>query len=727
MPSTSPALTRLRKLIAQTWGYRTLRPLQEQAMQAALDHRDSLVVLPTGGGKSLCYQAPALLATEEVTVVVSPLIALMKDQVDALAALGVEAVQLNSTISERDYTNAVRDLRRGSVRLLFVSPERLALDGFRKYLASLNVRTFAIDEAHCISHWGHDFRPEYRQLASLREWFPEASVHAYTATATESVRKDIIEQLGLRDPEVMVGSFDRPNLTYRVVPRAGKKGFLPQVLEVLTRHKGEAGIVYCISRKGVDDLTAELRQNGFPCMPYHAGMSGEERAASQEAFRSGKCDLVVATVAFGMGIDRSDIRFVLHTGMPKSVEHYQQEAGRAGRDGLEAECVLLTSAQDRMVWKRIIEKSAEEGGATAEYVSASLRQLQAMAGYCQSVRCRHKLLVEHFGQTLEGEGCQACDVCLGDVEVEPESQVIAMKVLSCVARVKEGFGVKHVVAILRGERSEGVLRRGHDQLSTFGLLKEYPEKQLADWVRQLVSAGLLEQAGDDYPILKLNAASWAVMKKERAVRLQKAGGPAPRSKAETASWEGVDRGLFHELRALRLELASARQVPPYAIFNDDTLRELARLRPTNATRLRAVRGVGEHKLRDLGEKFMAVIRAYCTKHRIAADQGAAADPNRAAFDLFARGAGLDDVAAELKRSRATVVDQLCTFIRQEKPETIRPWVGDAVYRRVTAAAKQAGGADRLGPIISSLGGDVPYEEVKLVATHLKAVGTAAGE
>ena len=377
---------RLLDIIRKHWGYDSLRPLQEEAMMAALSGRDSLVVMPTGGGKSLCFQAPALLR-ESVTVVVSPLISLMKDQVDGLRECGVAAGQLNSSQSLEDLRSVERGVLRGEIRLLFVSPERLVTARCREFLAQAGVKTFAIDEAHCISHWGHDFRPEYRQLRTLREEFPDSSVHAYTATATPQVRRDIAEQLGLRDPLVLVGDFDRPNLTYRVLPRQDE---MRQVLDVVERHRGEAGIIYCIRRKDVDSLADKLRRRGLNALAYHAGLTPEERREAQEAFANEKCDLVVATVAFGMGIDRSNVRFVLHTAMPKSVEHYQQESGRAGRDGLEAECVLLYSGSDYMTWKSMLASSTSE----IEHRESMQRHLHDMDRYASGATCRHRALVE---------------------------------------------------------------------------------------------------------------------------------------------------------------------------------------------------------------------------------------------------------------------------------------------------------------------------------------------
>jgi ATP-dependent DNA helicase RecQ len=605
-PRPDPVSRELKDVIARHWGFSALRPLQERAMRAVLAGRDSLVVMPTGGGKSLCYQAPATLRESETTVVVSPLIALMKDQVDGLLASGIPAVQIDSSQTDAERAGFLRGLKQRAVRMVFVSPERLTLSGFQRVLQQANVRTFAIDEAHCISHWGHDFRPEYRQLQQLREMFPAASFHAYTATATERVRADIITQLGLKNPDVLVGDFDRPILTYRVLPKHEMRN---QVLEVLGRHKGEAGIIYCIRRKDVDDLTEWLRARGHAALPYHAGMSADDRQASQDAFAEERCDLIVATVAFGMGIDRSNIRFVMHTGIPKSIEHYQQEAGRAGRDGLEAECVLLYSGGDFMTWKKVTEKSAHESGAGPDFLRNALAHLEEINAYGRVAVCRHKTLVEHFGQSFAPDNCKACDVCLGDVETDPDAVVTAQKILSCVARVKESFGIGHVVSVLRGENTEKVRKFGHDQLSTYGLLRDMSAGQLKDWIHQLLGQGVLVQSDGEYPLLRLNPASWEVMARKRTVRLLRPKKKArpERSLIEVESWEGIDSTLFDRLRGVRRVLAVERQVPAYLIFSDATLREMCKLHPKTREQLRRVTGVGETKLRDFGDKFLEVL------------------------------------------------------------------------------------------------------------------------
>jgi ATP-dependent DNA helicase RecQ len=743
MPADKPpTIDALKEVIVRHWGFRAFRPLQEDAMRAVLDGRDSLVVMPTGGGKSLCYQAPAVLRGG-TTVVISPLIALMKDQVDGLRACGVAAAQLDSMQSAVERTAYEMDLHQGAIQLLFVSPERLVQTDLYRVLQRIGVKTFAIDEAHCISHWGHDFRKEYRELSALREHFPGASVHAYTATATQKVREDIIAQLALRDPVVIVGNFDRPNLTYRVLPR---HELLKQVLDVLDRHRGEAGIIYCLRRKDVDDLAAALQQKKFSAMPYHAGMAPEQRQATQEAFAAEECDVVVATVAFGMGIDRSNVRFVLHTAMPKSLEHYQQETGRAGRDGLEAECVLLYSGADIISFKAMIEKSANENGADLSFLPAAYKHLDDIDRYARGAVCRHRALVQHFGQKYDTPSCNACDLCLGDTEEVPDALVVAQKILSCVARVKQNFGVNHVVGVLRGENTENVRKWRHDQLTTFALLQTHSKADVRDWVYQLIGQGVLAQQGDEYPVLKLNEASWEVMRAERGVRLiqlarRKKGERPEKSKADLASWEGVDKGLFELLRQRRRDLAAQRNVPPYVVFSDTTLRDLARQRPSSLEKMRLIYGIGDAKLKDFGQTFLTLLTDYARQHELPFDEAAAppaqTEATRTAefkmtvkherlFELFRQRLVIEDVMHQTNLKRSTVLDYLGDFIRQEKPSSIAPWVEEKVYQRVAAAARQVG-TERLKPIYLTLGEQVSYDDIRLVVAHMQATATGTPE
>jgi ATP-dependent DNA helicase RecQ len=600
-------------VLSEFWGFHTFRPLQEEAMTAILDARDSVVVLPTGSGKSLCFQAPALVEPSDpsrrLAVVVSPLIALMKDQVDGLREAGVPARCLNSAQSSNERADALRAVRSGECRLLYVSPERLVGEGgesFRGVLGAAGVRFIAVDEAHCISQWGHDFRPEYRLLGQLRADFPAASFHAFTATATVRVRHDIGIQLGLRDPIVLVGPFDRPNLTYRVLPRHDMR---QQLNIVLARHQGEAGIIYCLSRREVDELAASLAASGVRALPYHAGLSDQERHAHQDAFLDERADVVVATVAFGMGIDRPDVRFVIHAGAPRSVEHYQQEAGRAGRDGAPAECVLISSPADFLRWRSLLE-------ANGELSEGNRQHLRDIERYVASTQCRHRALVEYFGQHHDAKSCGACDWCLGELEAIPNPVVVAQKVLSCVVRTGQRFGVGHVTSVLAGQATESVLKRGHEGLSTFGLLKEWPVEDIRGFIDQLTHAGYLLRAGEPYPTVQLTAEGRDLMRGTGTCVLHRQPRRPERRRSKSSRAGAIapltgspDEALLAALRALRLSLARERHVPAYVIFHDATLVELAASRPRTLSALREVVGIGERKAATLGAQILDVIAA----------------------------------------------------------------------------------------------------------------------
>jgi ATP-dependent DNA helicase RecQ len=603
-------------VLHRVWGYSSFRPLQREAIQAVLDGRDSVVVLPTGGGKSLCFQAPALVPRgpsedgrhrrEGFALVVSPLISLMKDQVDGLRVDGVAAAYLNSSMTAGERDEVVASLREDRCRLLYVSPERLVGDGsqgFRRLLQQCDLRFIAIDEAHCISQWGHDFRPEYRQLGRLREEFPSVSLHAFTATATERVRRDIVDELGLRDPVVLVGSFDRPNLIYRVLRRGDLHR---QLLQILSRHEDEAGIVYCSSRRDVDALAEWLRGEGRRAAPYHAGLADDVRARHQEDFLDERVDIIVATVAFGMGIDRSNVRFVIHAAAPRSPEHYQQEAGRAGRDGLPSECVLIYSGADFGRWRQMLEANDE--------LTASARALlRDMERYAGGTRCRHRALAEYFGEPYARENCTACDWCLKELEPVADSTIVAQKILSCVARVRQSWGAAHVTDVLVGRASEKVLSSRHHELSTFGLLRKESGAAVRGFIEQLVAEGLLFRDGEPYPVLRLTTAGAQLLKGDSACVLYREVQP-PTSKARARGRDlapsAADPELFDVLRAVRRRLARERGVPPYVVFHDTTLREMVDRRPSTLEDLHGIYGVGVKKAADFGDAFLDAIRTF---------------------------------------------------------------------------------------------------------------------
>ncbi len=614
-PPTQPESrdTELHDTLVRYWGYREFRPLQHAAILANLEGRDSIVVLPTGGGKSLCFQMPALVGTKpRLGLVVSPLVSLMKDQVDGLVASGVPAAALNSSVTADARRQVYHDLDARRCRLLYVTPERLVGDGgpaFRQQLADWGVRFIAVDEAHCISQWGHEFRPEYRQLARLRDEFPDVSVHAFTATATQRVRDDIAQQLSLRTPDVLVGSFDRPNLVYRVRARTGLK---PQIRQVLDRHVGEAGIIYCISRREVEKLAQWLEELGHRALPYHAGLPDATRHRHQEAFLEERADVMVATVAFGMGIDRSNIRFVIHAGTPRSLEHYQQESGRAGRDGLEAECVLLYSGGDMAKWRQMLEQSGELS-------DNNRRLLREIERYAAGTRCRHRVLVEYFGQRYTRDTCEACDWCLKELERLDDATTISQKILSTVVRLDHRWGMGHVIDVLRGRSSDQITAQRHERLSTFGLLADVPIAELRGFLDQLTEQELLLRTDGPYPVLQLTDTGVAALKGQHPVELYRLPRPAPgqrrrRLDRDPSAWEGVDAGLFEALRQCRLEVARARGVPPYVVFHDNTVRDLARRRPTTPAELLDVYGIGARKAEDLGPIILDVIRDYLAEH-----------------------------------------------------------------------------------------------------------------
>jgi len=704
-------MDRLADIIQKYWGYGSFLPLQREAMACVLEGRDSVVILPTGGGKSLCFQAPAM-AVDGMAVVVSPLLSLMKDQVDALAANGVPAAKIDSTMGSRERQSVHEAIQYGEVKLLYVSPERMAQPAFTDYLKTAGVSFLVVDEAHCISQWGHDFRPEYRQLRRLREVFPDIAIHAYTATATPHVRDDIQAELCLREPAVLTGNFDRANLTYRVARRSNLFG---QVRRAIDEHKGESGIVYCIRRADVDALCGRLVEAGHKALPYHAGMDDAARKRNQDAFSREEADIVVATVAFGMGIDKSNVRYIVHAAMPKSIEHYHQETGRAGRDGLPADCWLFYSFADFRLWQSIIDKSEDAGAPVAR------EKLRNMLNYCEGLACRHKTLVEYFGQTRDGGSCKACDICLRQVDAVEDAAQIAQKILGCVNELGSMAGPTYTTLVLTGSREARVLAKGHDRLEHYGALKSTNWKAVRDWVEQLVQQGCLLKTGE-YNVLALTPRGAGVMRGDQDVQLLKV------QAAETAEpLSRLERELFETLRQARREKAAEMNVPPYIVFGDAALRDMARKKPADKEAFLGVTGVGKHKSEQFGDYFLEVIRNFFEAHPAAAEDLQSTPDDlfkpqtirlskeqvfRRAAELFAQGMSLTEASEHLASRPSTLMSYLVDFIRKTNRTDPTPWVEPAIAAKVKQAADELG-ASRMRPIHDRLDGEATCSEIKI--------------
>ena len=589
------------------FGHDEFRPLQGEIIDDALAGRDVFTLLPTGAGKSLCFQVPALLR-DGVTIVVSPLIALMKDQVDALRTCGIAATFLNSTLVSQEARERLRGLHRNQFRLLYLAPERLMMENFLESALNWNIAQIAIDEAHCISEWGHDFRPEYRELKKLRTQFPDVPIMALTATATKRVRDDIIKQLKLREPRCYIASFNRPNLTYRVLP---KSSAYQQVLDFIRARPNESGIVYCASRKSTDGLAEKLTRDGIKALPYHAGMESKERTRNQEAFLRADARVITATIAFGMGINKPNVRYVIHHDLPKNIEGYYQETGRAGRDGLPSECVLLFSVGDVIKQRRFIEEKSE----TEQRIA--YEQLRTMIAYAETRECRRAMLLRYFGEDYSKGSCNGCDNCLEPRETF-DGTIAAQKFLSCVHRVETkdgfGFGLNHIVEVLRGGANEAIQKRGHDRLSTFGIGKDLPREEWQRIGRELLRLGLIEAAPGRFATLRVTEAGMTALRQRTPIRLTKAfAAPTKKVRVRRAGEIECDEELFERLRALRRQIADERDVPAYIIFSDATLREMAGARPQTTQEFAQISGVGQQKLKEFAEPFLAEIREYLRK------------------------------------------------------------------------------------------------------------------
>ena len=719
------------QVLKSVFGYDEFRPLQLEIIQNVLQRRDTLIIMPTGGGKSLCYQLPALFF-DGLTVVVSPLISLMQDQVTQLQQLGVDAVFLNSTLSHDEYVSTADWLRTGKVKLLYLAPEALLRPETLRLLDACRLDCLAIDEAHCISQWGHDFRPEYRQLAAVRERFPRAVCVALTATATPRVQTDIRQTLGFRDENEFIASFDRSNLVIAVEP---KTNLLGQTLDFLGAHPDRSGIIYCATRRQVDSLHGALVEHGLSALPYHAGLENETRKNNQQAFIRDDVRVMVATIAFGMGIDKPDVRFVLHVDLPQNVEGYYQEIGRAGRDGLRADCLLLFSYGDVDTIQYFIRQGAESER------KGRRKRLRAMVDWATSGDCRRRELLAYFGEAYESENCRACDNCLKREEEQVDLTLPAQKFLSCILRTHQVFGIVHIIDVLRGSRAKKVTRQRHDRLSTFGIGKEYSAEQWKLLAQQFTQQKLIAR-DMEHGSVKVTETGWAVLKGEKVRGTPVETGEKSTGRAVPADEAaGVDHQLFEQLRAKRKELADTANIPPYVIFSDRTLQEMATWFPHSTASLEKLHGIGQAKVARYADTFLPIIAAYCREKgfkenpkpaRRSKSTSRRSNPrSREVAERFRSGESIPQLMQAYGVKRRTIVSHLERYVPSGDVlpvERLRAEsrLSSEVQEQVLAVFEKLG-PDFLRPVFDALDKTVNYEELRLMRIIYRSQSRGGGD
>jgi len=719
------------EILKNQFGYDSFRMNQQAAIEAVLNRKDCVVLMPTGGGKSLCYQIPSLIL-DGLTLVVSPLIALMKDQVDALKANGVEADFLNSSQTSREQTEVFQSVRQGKTKILYVAPERLLQSGdqFIDFLRSLKISLFAIDEAHCISSWGHDFRPEYIQLGKLKRYFPEIPVIALTATADKLVRKDIFERLNIKDAELFLSSFNRPNIHYRVEP---KRNSYAQLLDYLETKRDESGIIYCLSRNSTESLAADLRDEGYNALPYHAGLDKATRDKNQELFLKDEVKIIVATIAFGMGIDKSNVRFVVHCDLPKNVESYYQETGRAGRDGLESEALLFFSWADVAKLKGFAEVEGNKS-----QTDIMLRKLNQMGEFGDLKTCRRKFLLSYFGENLE-EDCGSCDNCGKEFE-RFDGTIIAQKALSAVYRTSQRMGLGYLVDFLRGSQSQKIWDE-HKNLKTYGVGADVSKNQWFEYFRDLISQGFLKQSDGQFPIIQLTEKSIDVLKGNVPVELIKV---TVKEEKKTSLVKDVShdyfKDLFAELKTVRTAFARGENVPPYVIFSDVTLVEMATYLPLDLSEMSQISGVGELKLQKYGADFVSEIKNYCEENnlesRIALKSPKREKKQRAklnekgqntfqiSLEMFQSGMEIAEIARERGVTKSTIETHLVRFIPSGEI-ALTDLVDEDKIEPIKRAIEKFKDIGAISPIKEHLGENYSYGEIRAVLADFAGKGYAA--
>ena len=698
-----PQFDSLESALKHYFGYDKFRSGQKQIIEQALNDRDLLVIMPTGGGKSLCFQLPALLKSG-LTIVVSPLIALMQDQVESLQDNGIGATFLNSTLDYATERSRQQKILHGKIKLLYVAPERLLNERFNPFLEQIiyrvGVNAIAIDEAHCVSEWGHDFRPEYRQLKQLRQKYARIPIVALTATATKRVQQDIIRQLKLRQPQTHLASFNRPNISYEVRSKDGKSYY--QLLKAIRQQPG-AGIVYCLSRRKVEEVALKLKHDGIDALPYHAGLSDKERANNQTRFLRDDVRVIVATIAFGMGINKPDVRFVFHFDLPRSLESFYQESGRAGRDGEAAQSILFFSFGDL---KKIDYLIAQKPDPNEQRIAK--QQLNQVVDYAEGTTCRRTIILRYFGERFSG-GCGNCDNCLHPKPIE-DWTIEAQKFLSCVARCEQKFGMRHTIEVLRGSRSKKILQYGHHLLSTHGIGKD---KTLDEWKmlgRSLLHQGLLGESNDGYRILKLNKSSWEILRKQRAVSI--AINKANNSKDRTYNPRKAEAEiLYDKLKILRKQIADLQLIPPYVIFADSTLKLMAQLQPKNALEFTKISGVNQHKLEQYGEHFISLIRDFMRSQEL--PKPLPSKSQMTTLQLHQQGLNLVEIANKRAMASSTIATHLSELLEMNQPVALNQLVSADKQKSIIKAIENYG--DRsLKELKESLGSTYSYDELKLV-------------